>query len=163
MNNNRTGATEVLQEAAPSRPTCEIPGCTDRARYRGTCSPDHHRERALRRQAALRGFKLDDSGATHADAEWEVVRSKALTSLRLLRQSLDNLERGLAADRTAFEDRTPYEWGRLVAENLAHEAEELRKAMIDPVGTDVIESARVEMNGRRALAEIHAASQTGGA
>jgi hypothetical protein len=37
---------------------CEIPDCEQLARYRGTCSPEHYEERALRRQAALRGFTL---------------------------------------------------------------------------------------------------------
>lgn len=95
--------------------------------------------------------------ASQEGAEWEVRRSKALTSLYLLRKSLDNLEAGLAADMTAFGDRAPAAWGRLVAANLAREAEELRRVMTDVVDADDIESARIELAGRRALGAIRAA------
>lgn len=56
--------TEATGPQQP-RPSCEIPDCESPARYRGTCSPEHHQERALRRQAALRGISLDERSSWH--------------------------------------------------------------------------------------------------
>lgn len=57
---NEAKATETGAAKQP-RPVCEIPDCESPASYRGTCSPEHYQERALRHQAALRGFKPEDS------------------------------------------------------------------------------------------------------
>ena len=56
---NEAKATETGAAKQP-RPVCEIPDCGSPARYRGTCSPEHYQERALRRQAALRGVPHDE-------------------------------------------------------------------------------------------------------
>jgi DNA-binding transcriptional MerR regulator len=45
---------------ARQRDRCEITGCESPAIYRGTCSPDHHREMQLRRRAKLLGITIDE-------------------------------------------------------------------------------------------------------
>lgn len=107
-------------------------------------------------------FDLGISGREADTAvEWQVRRSQALTSLHLLRKTLESLEAGLAADVTAFEDRSPQEWGQLVARHLASESEALMRVMTDPVDAELIESARIELAGRRAIDAIRRAGNGG--
>lgn len=84
MESKATEAATASQEAVASRPACEVPGCEARAVFRGTCSPDHFRERALRRRAALLGIQIDsqDLNATRtavADAERDSALAQGLT------------------------------------------------------------------------------------
>jgi hypothetical protein len=56
--------TTQPEGTAAKRARCEIPGCQSPAIYRGSCSPEHFQERALRRRAALHGVKVDDPSSS---------------------------------------------------------------------------------------------------
>ena len=84
--NTEKNTTAEGQDAAAApvtvqRPACEVPGCEARAVFRGTCSPDHYRERALYRRAALLGIRIDSQDldtARIADAERDSALAQGL-------------------------------------------------------------------------------------
>jgi hypothetical protein len=76
MDNKATEAERAEQPGGPSRARCEAPGCESPAIYRGTCSPEHFQERALRRRAALHGIKIDGSSEP-GNADLDAFRAGA--------------------------------------------------------------------------------------
>ncbi|GAA2159153.1 MULTISPECIES: hypothetical protein [Glycomyces] len=87
---NTKKATEAAGSQQAVRARCEAPGCESPAIYRGTCSPEHFQERALRRRAALHGIKIggpsepDKDGNADLDAfragAYDVVDREAVVS-----------------------------------------------------------------------------------
>lgn len=109
---NEAKATETGAAKQP-RPVCEIPDCESPARYRGTCSPEHYQERALHRQAAVRGVSHDrprqvQEAAVAGGIHVEEVRAFLAEIVEALdvpdSATLDDWEkaRRLVMDRAAF-------------------------------------------------------------
>jgi hypothetical protein len=88
--NQSPTVTHATEPVAPQRPVCEIPDCQARAVFRGTCSPDHYRERALRRRAALLGIRIDSPASEEdrtavADAERGTALAQGLINEQVQR------------------------------------------------------------------------------
>lgn len=96
------------------------------------------------------------------EGEWLVRRDRLRFDLKMLRQSLDNLQAGLDADRARFSDRTPAEWVDLAIRNVELRVADMRPNLADPVDAELAAEALAEYRSRQAFVEAVAAIREGG-